>query len=316
MTGGPDLVTPRVEATLAFECKSTLGEGPVWDSARQHLYWVDIEAPALHRFDPALGSNRAIAMPDLLGAIALTQSGGILCAFSKDLTLMSEDGQIGPVITRLQSEPATNRFNDGKCDDHGRFWIGTMSKSGVRETAALYRLDGDGSLHRMITGVGTANGLGWSPDYRTMYFTDSPRGEIYAYDFDPGIGAIANRQLFARVPPGNGRPDGLTIDAHGGVWSAHWDGWRVTRYWPNGEIDRVIEMPVPRPTSVMFGGVDLSTLFVTSARTGLSGDVLAKAPLSGSIFSIESGYTGLPIPLFDDRRISRRVTGGQDVRLR
>jgi sugar lactone lactonase YvrE len=304
MTGGTGLDTSHYKARVAFEIKARLGEGPVWDIDLQRLYWVDIEERKFHRFYPEKGENRSVAMPDMVSAVALTRTSKVLCAFSKDLTLMSEDGDIGQVIHSMQDEPLTNRYNDGKCDTLGRFWIGSMSKIGTPRAGAIYRLDADGSLTRMISDVCTSNGLGWSPDNKTMYHTDSPLGEIHAFDFDLEAGAISNSRLFARIPSDQGRPDGLTVDTQGGVWSAHWGGGCVTRYLPNGTVDRVIEMPVPRPTSVIFGGRDFSTLFVTSARIDLTHEELKNAPLSGSIFSIETDYVGLPTPRFDDRQLA------------
>jgi ABC-type nitrate/sulfonate/bicarbonate transport system ATPase subunit len=158
---------------------------------------------------------------------------------------------------------------------------------------SLYRLDTDGRVSRMDTGFHVSNGLGWSPDNRRFYFTDSGPKRIYVYDFDLEGGAVENRRTFVQVPDGVGVPDGLAVDAEGFVWSAHWDGWCVTRYDPDGKVDRVINLPVPRPTSCAFGGPDLTTLYITSARIRLSAGQLAEAPLSGSVFALQSGIRGL-----------------------
>jgi sugar lactone lactonase YvrE len=159
---------------------------------------------------------------------------------------------------------------------------------------SLYRLDPDGGVTRMDEGFQVSNGLGWSPDNRHFYFTDSGQKRIYVYDFDLDRGLVANRRTFVQLPDGVGSPDGLAVDAEGFVWSAHWDGWCITRYDPDGKVDRVFNLPVPRPTSCAFGGPDLTTLFVTSARIRLSARQLAEAPLSGSVFAIQTGVRGLP----------------------
>jgi sugar lactone lactonase YvrE len=187
-----------------------------------------------------------------------------------------------------------NRFNDGKCDRRGRFWVGTLAIDATPGHGSLYRLDPDGRCQTMDTGFHISNGLGWSPDDRRFYFTDTGPKRIYVYDFDAESGAIENRRVFAQLPDNVGSPDGLAVDADGFVWSAHWDGWCVTRYDPEGKVDRVINLPVPRPTSCSFGGPDLSTLYITSARIRLSAQQLAEAPMSGSVFALQAGVRGLP----------------------
>jgi len=175
------------------------------------------------------------------------------------------------------------RFNDGKVDPGGRFWVGTL---GDDDQSCLYRLDPDGELHTMETGIQISNGLGWSPDRKTMYYTDSPLRVIYAYDYDLGSGSITNRRDFVSVPIDEGFPDGLAVDSDGFIWSAHWDGWRISRYDPEGNIERVVYLPVQRPTSCTFGGPDLDQLFITSAWTGLSETERREQPLAGDLFLV------------------------------
>ena len=156
----------------------------------------------------------------------------------------------------------------------------------------------DGSVERKDSGITVANGLDWSPDFRTFYFVDTIPGRIYAYDFQQSTGILSNKRTFAVIPDDEGRPDGLCVDTDGGVWCAIWDGWRVNRYAPDGSLDRVLDLPVPRPTSVAFGGADLETLYITSARTRLPATTLAEAPLSGGIFACKPGPRGLPAGRF------------------
>ena len=187
-----------------------------------------------------------------------------------------------------------NRFNDGKVDRAGRVWAGTMDDACLQPTGSLYRVDPDYSIHRMATGFTCSNGLGWSPDNRTMYFTDSMVRTIWAYEFDLETGSLGKRTVFAELPSGSGVPDGLTVDSEGFVWSAVWDGWRVIRYAPDGTTDRVVSMPVQRPSSCMFGGSDLKTLFFTSACVELGWSALKDGPLAGSLFAIATDVAGIP----------------------
>jgi sugar lactone lactonase YvrE len=284
---------------VALDAKAVLGEGPVWCPREAALYWVDSLAPAVKRFEPATGAAKTWPVPDLIGSFALRESGGLVVALRRGFyTLDLETGATAPV--HLPEKPEDTRFNDGKCDRAGRFWAGTMHYQGMpREPkGALYRMDIDRRVTRMERGIRTANGLGWSPDDRRMYYTDTRTNRIDVFDFDIATGAIANRRPFVHVPHDSGLPDGLTVDSEGYVWSAKWDGARVVRYAPDGRIDRVVAMPVPRPTSVSFGGPDLATLFVTSAREGLDAAALARAPHSGAVFAFEPGVQGLPEPRF------------------
>jgi len=286
-------------AELAVSTEALLGEGPVWSSQDNALFWTDIEGRTFNRYRP--GSSQSlvsIPLDDRLCAFCLMADGRFLCAFSKDIAIMNAEGCIVDRLHTVESDKADNRFNDGKCDPQGRFWVGTMNMSGAENQGSLYRIDPDGSLHHMLDGLTISNGLGWSPDASTFYLTDSPRGEINAFDFDPELGAISNRRIFAKVDPDCGYPDGLTIDSQGCIWSAHWDGARITRYRPTGGIDLTLSVPVPRPTSVSLGGPDLKMLYITSARTGLDGDALARAPLSGSVFSASVDVAGIAEPVF------------------
>ena len=245
--------------------RALVGEGPVWDDRRQVLWWIDVKNPRLFRYDPASGENREFVMPERIGCIALREGGGLIGAFMSGFKWIDPDtGAITPIVDPEPDRPG-NRFNDGKCDRRGRLFAGTMDNAEVECTGTLYRLDPDLSVHVMGTDVHLSNGLGWSPDDRTLYYTDSLRRTIWAYDYDLDTGAIANRRVFARVPDEAGVPDGLCVDAQGGVWSAHWGGWRLTRYAPDGRIDRVVEMPVPQPSCPAFGGPDLDVLYVSSA---------------------------------------------------
>jgi L-arabinonolactonase len=278
--------------------RALVGEGPVWDDGRQVLWWIDVKDPRLFRYDPAGGANREFVMPERIGCIALRAGGGLIGAFMSGFKWIDPDkGAITPIVSPEPDRPG-NRFNDGKCDRRGRLFAGTMDNAEFDCTGTLYRLDPDLSVHVMVTDVHLSNGLGWSPDDRTLYYTDSLRRTIWAYDYDLDMGDIANRRVFARVPDAAGVPDGLCVDAQGGVWSAHWGGWRLTRYAPDGQIDRVVELPVPQPSCPAFGGPDLDVLYVSSAAIEMTPADFAKAPDGGGLFTLEVGVRGLPVNRF------------------
>ncbi|MGB0386295.1 MAG: SMP-30/gluconolactonase/LRE family protein [Ardenticatenaceae bacterium] len=280
----------------AFRTKDILGEGPVWSIEEQALYWVDIERPALQRWNPATGEHKVWQMPSQIGSYALREGGEAVVALRTGLAWLDlGSGDVTPIVDP-EADMVHNRFNDGACDRQGRFWAGTMHLTGNDPSGSLYRFDPDGTLTKMRTPVWVSNGLGWSPDNRIMYYADSPTGHIYAYDFDPDTGNISNERIFAHTD--DGYPDGLTVDAEGYVWSAKWDGWRIVRYAPDGSIDREIKMPVQRPTSCMFGGPELRHLFITSATVNLTEEELAPQPLAGSVLVIETDVAGLPEPRF------------------
>lgn len=289
-------ITPEMEVVVA--AGSILGEAPLWAGDEQALYWADIKACLLHRLDVRSGDVRTWRLPNEVGSFALRACGGVVVALRTGLAFLDLDsGEVTPMADPEADRPA-NRFNDGKCDRRGRFWAGTLHDDEAAPLGALYRLDPDGACHMMRTGVICSNGLGWSPDDRTMYFTDSGTYRIFAYDFDLDTGEIEGERVFVEDDPAGGGPDGLTVDAEGGVWSAKWDGWRVVRHTPDGTVDQVVELPVQRPTSCTFGGSRLDRLYVTSASIGLGPAELAAGPLAGALFVTDVGVTGLAEPRF------------------
>jgi sugar lactone lactonase YvrE len=280
---------------LVQAANAVLGEGPSWDSERELLYWVDIMRPAVFRFDPARGQTGLWPMPRAVGCVVPTRSAERLL-FTDVEGFGFLDVRTGGItrIARASQEAPGNRFNDGKVDRAGRLWAGTIDDQCVRSTGNLHRLDVDGQVYRMGSGFICSNGLGWSPDNSRMYFTDSVVRTIWVYDFDLDRGSLGTRRVFAKLSEGDGVPDGLTVDSEGYVWSAIWDGWRLIRYAPDGSIDTEVRMPVQRPTSCMFGGPDLKTLYITSACVELSWSALRSGPLAGGLFSLTCAVPGLP----------------------
>jgi len=286
-----------MKVKLAYQANDILGEGPVWVSEEQALYWVDIVRPALQRWHPASRTYKHWEMPSDIGCFALREQGGAVVALRTGFAFLDlGSGQLTP-ISDPEAEIPSTRFNDGKCDRLGRFWAGTMDEESPNTRGALYRMDSNGSYQRIKSGIGISNGLGWSPDNQTMYYTDSIKRTIWAYDFNLENGMISNERLFAQTPQAY-VPDGLTVDAEGYVWSAKWDGWKVVRYAPDGSVDLEVKLPIQRPTSCNFGGPDLRQLFITSASIDLNENELQDQPLAGSIFMVETNTEGLPEPRF------------------
>ncbi|MBZ9845945.1 MULTISPECIES: SMP-30/gluconolactonase/LRE family protein [unclassified Mesorhizobium] len=284
--------------TEVFRSRDKLGEVPVWDVAEQALYWVDIESKRLRRFDHATGQVREWHFPERIGSFALRERGGLVCAFESGLAFFDPATEKIDWIARPEAHIPTNRFNDGKCDRKGRFWAGTMDDNLKDHSASLYRLDPDLQVTRLVGGICISNSLVWSLDNSIFYFADTPENAIYAYDYDHNAGTIANRRLFASTAEQPGTPDGSTIDEHGYLWNAQWGGWRLVRYAPDGSIDRIVELPVQRPSSCMFGGPDLATLYVTTAIWDSNEADLRAQPLAGSLLALDVGVRGVPEPRF------------------
>src|SRR5262249_41606777 len=210
--------------------------------------------------------------------------------------LDTSSGHLTPIVHPEAHIPG-NRFNDGKVDRVGRFWAGTKNLANDRQpTGSVYRLDSDGSAHLVIGGVTCSNGIAWSPDNRTMYLCDTWMRRIYSFEVDLAAGTVHNRRLFAELEVGF--PDGLTVDAEGFVWNAHYDGWCITRYAPDGRIVQEMRMPVQHVTSLTFGGTDLRTLYITSASMRLSEAARRSQALAGHVFAFEPGVAGLPEPCY------------------
>jgi sugar lactone lactonase YvrE len=272
-----------VTAEVVLATEALLGEGPVWDARSSTLRWVDIERGEVHRFDPVSGVDTFFEVGERVGTVAVRAAGGLVLATQSGLFTCLDDGGR---LTRLHTVDTGGRFNDGKADPWGRFWAGTMHE-GIDGASALYRLDPDHSLHTIVTGVSISNGLGWSPDGTTMYYTDTRTGGVDAFDHDPSTGALTNRRRLITVD--RGWPDGLTVDADGCLWVALWDGWGVRRYAPDGRLLTTVEVPAQRVTSCAFAG---ETLYLTTARIGVQD--FTDQPAAGSIFAHDAGTTGLP----------------------
>ena len=271
-----------------------LGECPLWCEREQVLWWVDSRGPALKRWSPSTGVVGVTKLPSVVGSVAFRERGGMLAALQSGIHFL--DAQSGALQTAAQPEAhlPENRFNDGRCDRAGRFWAGTMSDARREPTGSLYRLSPDLACAHIRGDVIVPNSIAWSADDRTMYFADTYRQVIRAWDFDLAAGEVSNERVFCDTTGHPGRPDGSCVDADGCLWNAEYGGWRLVRYTPAGKIDRAIEMPVANPTCCCFGGAGLDTLYITSATQRLTPEDLAKQPLAGSVFAVTPGVRGLP----------------------
>jgi sugar lactone lactonase YvrE len=284
--------------TCVCDTTSSLGEGPLWHESEDTIYWVDIEGRAIHRHWLMNRQTQTFLMPERIGCIARRSRGGLVAGLQTGFAAIDlTHDTVTPIVDPEAALP-DNRFNDGKCDAQGRFWAGTMDTRMRSASGVLYRLDADGSAHAMDDGYGITNGPAWSPDGTVMYHNDSKVRTVYAFDCDPAAGTIANKRVFAQLPDDDGFPDGMSVDSEGGLWLAHWGGSRVTRFTPNGHIDRVLKLPVSQVTSCAFGGRNLRTLFITTASIGLSDEQLAQEPLAGRLFSVDVDIAGLPANSF------------------
>jgi L-arabinonolactonase len=291
------------EAPEAVVCAAQranlLGEGPVWDARMGRLWWVDIKGGRLEWLHPASGASRGLAVEGQVSAVAPRAGGGGLLAARKD-GLGILDPETGAFERRLDPEPDRpgNRANDGNVDLAGRFWFGTMDDDEIEATGAIYRLDGDWSHHRVLDGIGISNTLVCNPACDRIYIADSLLRTIETLAIDPATGAPAERRPFADTRDLPCAPDGSAVDEQGYLWNAQWGGARIVRYAPDGSVDRIVAVPVDQPTSCAFGGDDLETLYVTTARWGLTPDALARQPLAGCLLALRPGVRGLALPPF------------------
>jgi sugar lactone lactonase YvrE len=292
---------PAISASpfrCALDVKASLGECPVWSIAERVLYWVDINAPSLNRYDPASGRNTVMPMPESIGSFALRRAGGFVVALRSGFWLARADGTLTRKVADAPYDPSHHRFNDGRCDPQGRFLAGTMNERRDASTAALMRLDPDFAQTRLLAGMTISNGLAFSPDGGTMYHADTPTQVISAYDYDAASGTPANPRVLARFTDEGDRPDGGAVDRDGCYWSAMYRGGSVLRISPDGGVLARFRVPAMCPTMCAFGGPDLRTLYVTSARQMRAAPELAALPLSGGLFAMAVDVPGLPEPAF------------------
>ena len=284
-----------MKAKLVLNAKAQLGEGAIWHSDTHRLYWIDIEGRKLHYYTPASGESHTIDVEERIGTVVPAEEGRVLVALQNGIFELDIASESLTFIANPLEGMADMRLNDGKCDPAGRLWVGGMHLSVEPEAASLYRLDTDRTIERMLNNITISNGIAWSLNYQTMYYIDTPTGYVQSFDYAISTGTIANHRVVITVPEDMGKPDGMTIDEEGMLWIAHWGGGSVGRWHPEtGELLQKVEVPAPQVTSCAFGGHHLDTLYITTAREGLSNEQLTSYPHSGGLFSIEPGVKGIP----------------------
>ena len=280
-------------AELLLDCRNQHGEGIIWNPADCRVWWTDIEGHALWSYDPENGDSKSYPMPDRVGCFAPRAKGGLIIAFADRVSLFGLDGGDEVVVHLFEPENAETRLNDGRTDRAGRFVLGGMNEVSGKANSSVILIDTDLSVRTLFEGVSCTNSTCFSPDGGTMFFADTPDREIVAFDYDNTTGALSNRRPHGDFSDEPGLPDGSCVDAEGGVWNAEWEGRRLVRVSPDGQIDRIIDVPVWKPTCCTFGGPNLDTLFITTSRLMSSPDVLKKEPDSGGLFAVKPGVSGV-----------------------
>jgi len=282
-------------ATVLFQYEAELGESPLWDANRHMLWWVDITKGHLHSFDPKTIHDETIVFDTSLGCIVFDEHGNLICAVKNGFSRYRvESGEI-EILKTVEHAHQSIRFNDGKCDPEGRFWAGTLAEDGAHDAGILYCLEKDFSIIEKQQGVGISNGIAWSPSGDTLYYIDSVTQRVVAYQYTSSTGAISHSRVVIEIPPYVGVPDGMCVDNLGMLWVALWDGGKVVQIHPtSGEILSEVVVPnVRKVTSCAFGGEDMNTLFITTARQGLTPEEERYEPHAGSLFAVAVDAFGL-----------------------
>ena len=273
------------KAVLEYQIKTQLGEGSFWDWKTQELYWIDILGNTLHIYNPKTKTDRALATPSNIGTVVPIDATRAVVALQDGIYIMNTNSGEITLLSDVEHDIPANRFNDGKCDPSGRFWVGSMAYDETPKAANLYMIKGNGETSLKIKGVTISNGIVWTKDKTTMYYIDTPTSEIKAYDYDDATGDISNPRVAVKVNDSLGYPDGMTIDDSDKLWVAMWNGNAVICFDPvKGEMVSKIDVPAHNVTSCAFGGKDLDTLFITSANLDMTDAEREKYPLAGSLF--------------------------------
>jgi sugar lactone lactonase YvrE len=281
---------------LVVDCRCRVGEGPSWDARDGAILWVDIIGGDVFRHLPASGETTRMRLEEDVSAVLPRSAGGYLLTTPRGIVAVDRIEQGAPVefVAAVEPDLPENRINDAKCDPAGRLWCGTLADGWKPHAGSLYRLDADLRLTRVASGSTISNGLGWSPDGTRLYFADSAPRTLDVFDFDPASGEARNRRRLVALAEGDGSPDGLAVDADGFIWLAVWGSGTLRRYAPDGELERVVPIPVRDVASCCFGGPDLGDLYVTTAWHELDEAAHAANPQAGGLFRLRPGVGGLP----------------------
>jgi len=281
-----------VESELLLDARAALGEGPAWDAKTQTLYWVDILGKRIHAWKD--GRDEFFQLDEFVGCVAPRRDGGLVAALRASIVTLK---RFAPRPHRIAAvtEPASNRFNDGKCDPAGRLLAGTMDMEEKNASGNLYSFEAGKPARKLLDGIRISNGLAWSPDHQTLYYIDTPTRQARAFDYNLDTGDISNPRVVIEVPESMGWPDGMTSDMEGRLWIALWGGAKIARWNPlNGRLEAEIAVPALQTSSCVFGGARRDILYVASARVGMDESALEKHPHSGGLFQIQTQTEGMP----------------------
>ncbi len=275
-----------MKAELLFEANNRLGEGPVWDFYTNEFLWIDIEQKRIWCYSEFREAYIISQLNERISLVVPTNQVNLyLVGLENGLALWDRQTNLLKTVSNPESHIPNNRFNDGKCDAYGRLWIGSMSLSVEKNAGSLYCTDSDFQSRKLLSGITISNGIDWSPDNKIMYFIDTATRAVSAFDFDLKTAQISNRLEIIHFPEEHGSPDGMCVDCEGMLWIAHWGGAGISRWNPvSGELLEKIEIPALNAGSLCFGGKNLDTIFITSAKEGLTAQELDQYPLSGSVF--------------------------------
>jgi sugar lactone lactonase YvrE len=291
---------------IALDAHALIGEGPLWDTERGVLWWIDIFRGEVHAFDPVTGQDRVIDVGTQIGAVGIRACGGLVAAMPEGLVALDLESGAVTLVATVDHDPATMRLNDGRCDSRGRFWAGSIAHNPVDPAAVevvpgaakLYRFDPDGSVAEILDGVTVSNGMGWSPDDGTFYYVDTMTHALDAFDFQADSGTISNRRTLVKLSPTEGHPDGMCVDEDGCIWLAISGASQIRRYTPAGGLDRTLHLPLSRVTSCGFGGPHLDELYITTHSALMSHLDWAAESKSGALLRCSPGVRGLPTHAF------------------
>lgn len=271
---------------IVADTRLVVGEGTLWHAGEQKLYWLDIPNGSIYRYDPREGRHERIYAGEVIGGFTIQADGSLLLFMARGAVRTWKRGELSTVIEEIPEERET-RFNDVIADPEGRVFCGTMSTP--KRPGCLYRLGRDGKITRLLEGIGISNGLGFSPDRKRLYYTDSAKGEIYVFDYDKAGGTISNQRVLIRVPASEGEPDGLTVDAEGYLWSARWNGGCIVRFSPEGREVLRVELPARKVSCLTFGGMDCQDIYISTAGGDKRDE---EGPGAGALFCLNLGIRG------------------------
>ncbi|CAL2091673.1 xylono-1,5-lactonase [Tenacibaculum sp. 190524A05c] len=286
---------------LAFKINAQLGEGAFWNYKSEELYWVDIEGKKLHIFSPKTEENKTIEMPSRIGTVVpANKENSAVVALEDGIYIVNTNTNELTLLSDVESDVPENRFNDGKCDPNGNLWVGSMHLPQTHPKANLYKIDGSGNANKMLGNITISNGIVWTSDKKTMYYIDTPTGQIKAFDFDNKKNTITNERVAVTIDPKDGFPDGMTIDENDMLWVGMWNGNAVANYNPDtGKLIKKIKVPAHNVTSCAFGGKNLDVLYITTASLDMTDEEHKKFPLAGSVFKVQLKEKGVKGSFFN-----------------